>query len=155
MHLVEFNIARLHAPLDDPSNREFVAALDGVNLIGDRSEGFVWRLQDESGRSSSYITSAHDANVIVNLTVWSRSKRCETSRTEVAIRPTSGDGRNGSSPTAHRGRVLVDPCGGATDTGGRLGATRASSSARSVGARISVVATVAATDEALPIGAAT
>ena len=70
MHLVEFNIARLHAPLDEPSNREFVAALDGVNLIGERADGFVWRLQDDSGRSSSYITSTDDANVIVNLTVW-------------------------------------------------------------------------------------
>ena len=49
---------------------EFVAALDAVNLIAERTPGFVWRLRDEDGQSSSYVTAYDDPLVIVNLTVW-------------------------------------------------------------------------------------
>ena len=70
-HFAELNVARLHRPLDGPENAEFVAALDAVNLIAERTPGFVWRLQDEDGASSSYVTAYDDPLEIVNLTVWS------------------------------------------------------------------------------------
>lgn len=69
-HLAELNIARLHRPLDEPANAEFVAALDAVNMIAERSPGFVWRLQGEDGASSSYVTAYDDPLLIINLTVW-------------------------------------------------------------------------------------
>ena len=69
-HLAELNIARLHQPLDAPDNAEFVAALDAVNMIAERTPGFVWRLQDEDGASSSYVTAYDDPLLIINLTVW-------------------------------------------------------------------------------------
>src|SRR5438045_3788247 len=52
-HLAELNIGRLHEPLDHPDIAEFAAALDHVNALAEGSPGFVWRLTDESGRSSS------------------------------------------------------------------------------------------------------
>jgi len=69
-HFAELNIARLHRALDEPENAEFVAALDAVNLIAERTPGFVWRLQDADGASSSYVTAYDDPLVIINLTVW-------------------------------------------------------------------------------------
>ena len=69
-HFAELNIARLHRPLDEPDNAEFVAALDAVNLIAERTPGFVWRLQDDDGASSSYVTAYDDPLLIINLTVW-------------------------------------------------------------------------------------
>ncbi len=69
-HLAEFNVARLRSPLDEPGSAEFVATLDAVNLIAEVSDGFVWRMKDESGRPSSYVVAYDDPHVIVNLTVW-------------------------------------------------------------------------------------
>ncbi len=47
MHLAEINIAKPVYALDDPRIAGFVNRLDAVNAVADRSEGFVWRLQEE------------------------------------------------------------------------------------------------------------
>jgi len=72
MQLAEMNIARLKEPIDAPSNSEFVAALAPINALAEASPGFVWRLVDEEGNSSSYvrIPGVDDPNLIVNLSVW-------------------------------------------------------------------------------------
>ena len=69
-HLAQFNIARLHQPLDHPDTASFVAVLDEVNKLAESSPGFVWRLQDEEGRSSSYVPAYEDPLLVVNLSVW-------------------------------------------------------------------------------------
>jgi hypothetical protein len=69
-HLAQFNIARLHQPLDHPDTASFVAALDVVNALAESSPGYVWRLQDDSGQSSSYVRAYDDPLVIINLSVW-------------------------------------------------------------------------------------
>ncbi len=71
-HLAEYNIARLHRPLDDAENAEFVAALGPVNAIAESTPGFVWRLTDDDGGSSTNvrIPEIDDPLVIVNLSVW-------------------------------------------------------------------------------------
>jgi hypothetical protein len=69
-HLAQFNVARLHQPLDHPDTAEFVAALDAVNAVAEASPGFVWRLTDESGQSSSYVVAYDDPLMIINLSVW-------------------------------------------------------------------------------------
>ncbi|TPW11752.1 MAG: hypothetical protein FD127_3046 [Acidimicrobiaceae bacterium] len=71
-HLAEFNIARLHHPLDAEQNAEFVAALEPINAIAEATPGFVWRLTAESGASASYVDVAEidDPNVIVNFSIW-------------------------------------------------------------------------------------
>lgn len=71
-HLAEFNIARLIRPLDDPETVEFVAALEPINAIAAATPGFVWRLRDDEGQSSSYVTlpEIDDPLVIVNYSIW-------------------------------------------------------------------------------------
>jgi hypothetical protein len=68
-HLAQYNVARLVAPLDDPRLAGFVADLDRVNTLGDRSPGFVWRLKTEDGTSTS-VRVGDDDRVLVNFTVW-------------------------------------------------------------------------------------
>jgi phosphoglycolate phosphatase-like HAD superfamily hydrolase len=67
--LAQINVARLLAPIDAPETADFVAALEPVNGRADRSPGFVWRLQTESGDATS-VQALDDPLVIVNLTVW-------------------------------------------------------------------------------------
>lgn len=70
-HLAELNIARLKAPLDSPLLKEFVDFLAPVNTFGEQSPGFVWRLVGDDGKSSSYMASPfEDEMIIANLTVW-------------------------------------------------------------------------------------
>jgi hypothetical protein len=69
MHLAEFNLARLAAPLDDARMADFVAAVPVINAIADESPGFVWRLVDEEGADAMGLRDFGD-DVIVNLTVW-------------------------------------------------------------------------------------
>ena len=68
-HLAEVNIGRVRYPLDDPRMADFVDNLDLVNGIAERSEGFVWRLKDDSGNATS-IQAYDDPRIIVNLSVW-------------------------------------------------------------------------------------
>ena len=68
-HLAQYNLARLLAPLDHPQIADFVANLQRVNTLGDRSPGFVWRLQTDDGTSTS-VRVRGDELVIVNFTVW-------------------------------------------------------------------------------------
>jgi hypothetical protein len=67
--LAQINIARLVAPLDDPRIAAFVAELDPVNAVADRSPGFVWRLQSASGNATD-LAYNDDPFIIVNMSVW-------------------------------------------------------------------------------------
>jgi hypothetical protein len=69
-HLAQFNVARLHQPLDHPDTADFVAALGQINEVAETSPGFVWRLTDESGQSSSYVVVYDDPLMIINFSVW-------------------------------------------------------------------------------------
>ncbi len=68
--LAQFNIARARAPLDDPRMADFIGQIDGVNQLAESSPGFVWRLVDDSGLSSSYVRTYDDPALIVNMSVW-------------------------------------------------------------------------------------
>jgi len=68
-HLAQYNIARLKAPLDDPLLADFVANIDPINALGDRSPGFVWRHQTEEGNSTA-VRPRPDKMIIINFTVW-------------------------------------------------------------------------------------
>ena len=67
--LAQINIARLVAPIDDPKIATFVAQLDQVNSLAERSPGFVWRLKSEAGNATD-IAYNDDPFVIVNMSVW-------------------------------------------------------------------------------------
>jgi Domain of unknown function (DUF3291) len=68
-HLAQVNVALPREPLESPLLAEFVAALEPLNAIADRSLGFVWRLQTEEGDATS-IRVFEDERIIVNLSVW-------------------------------------------------------------------------------------
>jgi hypothetical protein len=67
--LAQINIARAVAPLDEPLLAEFVSKLDEINALADRSPGFVWRLQPESGNATD-IRAFADPRLIINMSVW-------------------------------------------------------------------------------------
>ncbi|WP_404396165.1 DUF3291 domain-containing protein [Pseudoalteromonas phenolica] len=69
MHLAQLNIARAKYPLDAPEIKDFVENLDVVNATAEQSEGFVWRLKDESGDATS-IQAFDDPSFLINMSVW-------------------------------------------------------------------------------------
>ena len=69
-HLAQINVSRLRAPLTDPRMARFVAQLDDINRVAEASDGFVWRLKDDTGAASSYIRFSEDGLTIVNMSVW-------------------------------------------------------------------------------------
>jgi hypothetical protein len=68
-NVAQLNIARAKAPLDDPLLAEFMAKLDEVNALADRSPGFIWRLQSDTG-SATDIRAFEDPRMLVNMSVW-------------------------------------------------------------------------------------
>ncbi|HUL87510.1 MAG TPA: DUF3291 domain-containing protein [Pseudolabrys sp.] len=68
-HLAQFNIARIRYPLDDPRMTEFVDNVARVNALAEQIEGFVWRLQDDSGHAMN-MTVYDDPRILPNLAVW-------------------------------------------------------------------------------------
>ena len=75
-HLAQFNIARIKYPLDDPGMAEFVDNVERVNRLAEKIEGFVWRLQDESGNAMG-MTVYDDPAILPNLTLWENAQALE------------------------------------------------------------------------------
>ena len=69
MHLAQINVGRLLHPLDDPRTAGFVDNLDKVNAVAEASDGFLWRLKDETGNATQ-IAAYDDPLMIVNMSVW-------------------------------------------------------------------------------------
>jgi hypothetical protein len=67
--IAQLNIGRFRYRTDDPRMASFMANLDRINALAERSEGFVWRLKDESNNATA-IRPANDPNMAVNLSVW-------------------------------------------------------------------------------------
>ena len=67
--IAQLNVARAVAPLEDARMAGFMARLDEVNALAERSPGFVWRLKGASGNATDLKVDANPL-VIVNLTVW-------------------------------------------------------------------------------------
>jgi ribosomal protein S18 acetylase RimI-like enzyme len=76
-HLAQLNIATLRHPIDDPRVADFVDALPLVNGAGERSPGYVWRLQSDTGDATD-IQVFEDPLVIVNLTLWESLEALKT-----------------------------------------------------------------------------
>ena len=69
MAVAQVNIARPLHPLDDPRMASFVDAIETVNAIAERSDGFVWRLKGDGGHTLD-VTFEPEPGAIVNLSVW-------------------------------------------------------------------------------------
>jgi heme-degrading monooxygenase HmoA len=68
-HVAQLNVGRSVAPIDDPIMAGFIDRLADINALGERSPGFVWRLQGETGNATT-IHAYDDPRMIINLTVW-------------------------------------------------------------------------------------
>lgn len=68
-HLAEFNMAPALHPLDDPRMAEFVANLEPINGLAERSPGFVWRLVEANGVDTAKALFG-DPRLLINLSVW-------------------------------------------------------------------------------------
>jgi len=70
-HLAQLNVGRLLHPLTDPRIREFVDGLEAINALAERSPGFVWRLQTDSGNATDvHHPWSGDPFMLVNMSLW-------------------------------------------------------------------------------------
>jgi hypothetical protein len=69
LHIAQVNIGRMKAALEDPVMAGFVARLDEINALADRSPGFVWRLQTSAG-NATYLRPYDDDRILFNMSVW-------------------------------------------------------------------------------------
>ena len=69
-HLAQLNLARIRYEIDDPRMAGFVDNLDRINRLGEESQGFVWRYQDESGAAIDTRPFEGEDDLLINLTVW-------------------------------------------------------------------------------------
>jgi hypothetical protein len=75
--LAQINIAKmLGVNIADPIMLEFVNNLDRVNQLAEESQGFVWRLKDESNNASNQ-NPCNDEQLIINILVWENIETLE------------------------------------------------------------------------------
>lgn len=71
-HLAEINIAKMKGvDINDPIMKEFVDNLEAVNTLAEESEGFIWRLKDDTGSyNATSLNPYNDEQIIINVSVW-------------------------------------------------------------------------------------
>lgn len=76
--IAQINIARMKGVnINDPIMKEFVDNLDRINKLAKSSEGFVWRLKDETNNVTN-LNPYDDEQVIINVSVWESIAALET-----------------------------------------------------------------------------
>lgn len=68
--LAQVNVGRVRAPIGHPLMAGFVARLDEINALAERSPGFVWRLQTSEGNATYFRPYPHDDQILINMSVW-------------------------------------------------------------------------------------
>lgn len=68
--IAQLNVGRAVSPLDEAPMADFMAQLDEINALAERSPGFIWRLQGDSGNNTDYKADDGDPLFIVNLSAW-------------------------------------------------------------------------------------
>ncbi len=69
-HIAQVNIGRIRGPLDSAMMHGFMSQLDALNALADRSPGFVWRLQTDTGNATYFRPYEDDDRVLLNMSVW-------------------------------------------------------------------------------------
>jgi hypothetical protein len=69
LNIAQVNIGRMKGALTDPVMAGFVARLEEINALADRSPGFVWRLQTSEG-NATYLRPYDDDRILFNMSVW-------------------------------------------------------------------------------------
>jgi len=68
--LAEINVAKIKGvTIDDPIMKEFVDNLDTINELAENSDGFIWRLKDDSNNATN-LNPYNDVQIIINISVW-------------------------------------------------------------------------------------
>ena len=108
-HLAQLNIGRLRYEVSDPRMADFVDNLAFVNGLAERSPGFVWRYQDDSGSAIDTRPFDGDPRMAVNLSVWENVEALERFVWQTVHNRFYGRRRaNGSS----RWTSAISSCGG-------------------------------------------
>jgi hypothetical protein len=68
--LAQLNIGRIRYEIDDPRMKGFADNLALVNALAERSPGFVWRYQDDSGNATNTRPFDGDPRMAINMSVW-------------------------------------------------------------------------------------
>lgn len=68
-NLAQINIALARDEMTSETMSGFVARLDEINALAEKSDGFVWRLKEESGDATS-IRVFDNPLMLVNMSVW-------------------------------------------------------------------------------------
>ena len=66
-HLTQVNIGRARGAITDPVMQGFVARLNEINALAERSPGFVWRLQTEDGNATAFRPYPDDSSILINI----------------------------------------------------------------------------------------
>jgi hypothetical protein len=69
--LAQVNIGRARGAITDSVMQGFVARLEEINALAERTPGFVWRLQTEDGNATAFRPYPDDHGILINLSVWS------------------------------------------------------------------------------------
>jgi hypothetical protein len=73
-HVAQLNIAKMKGQnINDPIMEGFVAQLDEINLLAEKSEGFIWRLKSDDGNATSY-NPYNDDTLIINFSIWNNTE---------------------------------------------------------------------------------
>ena len=76
--LAQINIARMKGVnIDDPIMKEFVDNLERVNALAESSEGFIWRLKDDTANDATSFNPYDDEQIIINISVWENIENLE------------------------------------------------------------------------------
>ena len=76
-HIAPINIGRIRYETDDPRMADFMDNLDRINELAERSEGFVWRLKDDTNNATN-IRLYDDPKLLLNMSVWRSIEVLET-----------------------------------------------------------------------------
>src|SRR5215213_2544125 len=70
LQLAQVNIGRARGAITDEVMQGFVARLEEINALAERSPGFVWRLQTEDGDATAVRPYADDHSILINMSTW-------------------------------------------------------------------------------------
>ncbi len=68
-HIAQINIAHMLFDRDQPGMAGFMDNLDRINTLAESSDGFMWRLKDDSGNATD-IQAFDNPRILINISVW-------------------------------------------------------------------------------------
>jgi hypothetical protein len=68
-HLAQINVGQARHSIGDARMDGFTSRIEAINALADRTDGFVWRLQSDSGNALDIIVT-DDPLFNINMSVW-------------------------------------------------------------------------------------